>query len=69
MNIYPPGARIAGIYEVAGRPLMGGMGIVYLCHDLEEKQRIPFGGLKQGWSDGLMVTGQVVSWLSDHLTI
>jgi tetratricopeptide (TPR) repeat protein len=33
MNLYPPGAIIAGQYEVAGRPLMGGMGIVYLCLD------------------------------------
>ena len=33
MNLYPPGALIAGQYEVAGRPLMGGMGIVYLCLD------------------------------------
>ena len=36
MNLYPPGARIAGRYEVAGRPLLGGMGIVYLCKDVEE---------------------------------
>ena len=33
MNLYLPGALIAGQYEVAGRPLMGGMGIVYLCLD------------------------------------
>ena len=31
MNFYPPGYRIADRYKVAGRPLMGGMGIVYLC--------------------------------------
>jgi hypothetical protein len=37
MNLYPPGARIAGRYEVAGRPWLGGMGIVYLCFD-QEKQ-------------------------------
>ncbi len=36
MNIYPPGAHIAGRYEVTGRPLMGGMGIVYICFDHEE---------------------------------
>jgi hypothetical protein len=33
MQSYPPGARIAGHYEVASRPLQGGMGIVYLCYD------------------------------------
>ena len=33
MNLYPPGALIAERYEVAGRPLLGGMGIVYLCFD------------------------------------
>jgi tetratricopeptide (TPR) repeat protein len=40
MSIYPPGARIAGQYEVAGRPLMGGMGIVYVCNDLEEDRPV-----------------------------
>jgi len=35
MNTYPPGYRISGQYEVASRPLMGGMGIVYLCMDIE----------------------------------
>jgi len=39
MNLYPPGAIIAGQYEVAGRPLMGGMGIVYLCLDHGEGKR------------------------------
>lgn len=39
MNIYPPGAQIAGQYEVVGRPLMGGMGIVYLC--LEHQSGLP----------------------------
>ena len=39
MNIYPPGTRI-GQYEIAGRPLMGGMGIVYLCLDLEEDRPV-----------------------------
>jgi serine/threonine protein kinase len=33
VNIHLPGDRIAGRYEVASRPLMGGMGIVYLCYD------------------------------------
>jgi len=35
MKTYPPGTRIAGRYEIAGRPLMGGMGIVYICLDTE----------------------------------
>ena len=39
MSIYPPGTRI-GQYEIAGRPLMGGMGIVYLCLDLEEDRPV-----------------------------
>jgi tetratricopeptide (TPR) repeat protein len=33
MNLYASGSLIAGQYEVAGRPLMGGMGVVYLCLD------------------------------------
>lgn len=40
MNLYPSGTRIAGRYEVAGRPLMGGMGIVYLCFDHEEQRPV-----------------------------
>jgi len=36
MDIYPPGSIIAGRYEVAGRPLIGGMGIVYPCMDREK---------------------------------
>lgn len=38
MNNYPPGSHIAGHYEVVSHPLMGGMGIVYLCLD-RQKQR------------------------------
>ena len=34
MKTYPPGTRI-GPYEIAGRPLMGGMGIAYICLDTE----------------------------------
>jgi len=34
MKTYPPGTLI-GQYEIAGHPLMGGMGIVYLCLDTE----------------------------------
>ncbi len=33
MGIHLPGARIANVYEVASKPLRGGMGIVYLCFD------------------------------------
>ena len=39
MNIHAPGTRI-GQYEIAGRPLMGGMGIVYLCLDLQEDRPV-----------------------------
>jgi tetratricopeptide (TPR) repeat protein/tRNA A-37 threonylcarbamoyl transferase component Bud32 len=39
LKIYAPGTRIDR-YEVAGRPLMGGMGIVYLCHDLQEDRPV-----------------------------
>lgn len=40
MDIYPPGSLIAGQYEVAGRPLMGGMGVVYLCFDHQEQRPV-----------------------------
>lgn len=40
MNIYPPGSIIASRYEVVGRPLLGGMGIVYLCMDRQEDQPV-----------------------------
>jgi len=40
MNLYPSGARIAGRYEVAGAPLLGGMGIVYLCFDHQEQRPV-----------------------------
>jgi tetratricopeptide (TPR) repeat protein len=40
MKFHPPGTRIAGRYEVAGRPLLGGMGIVYLCHDRQEDRAL-----------------------------
>ena len=40
MNLYPPGYRIAGRYEVASRPLLGGMGIVYLCFDHDEQRPV-----------------------------
>ncbi len=39
MSIYPPGTRI-GQYEIAGRPLMGGMGIVYVCLDHQENRPV-----------------------------
>ncbi len=40
MQFYPSGTRIAGRYEVAGRPLLGGMGIVYLCFDHQEQRPV-----------------------------
>ena len=40
MHIYPPLSRIAGRYEVASRPLLGGMGIVYLCYDHQENRPV-----------------------------
>jgi tetratricopeptide (TPR) repeat protein len=40
MSFYPPGARIAGRYEVVGRPMLGGMGIVYVCLDLEDDRPV-----------------------------
>jgi tetratricopeptide (TPR) repeat protein len=40
VRIHSPGARIASRYEVASRPLMGGMGIVYVCLDLEEDRPV-----------------------------
>jgi len=32
MQTYPPGTRI-GQYEIASRPMMGGMGVVYFALD------------------------------------
>lgn len=40
MQIYPSGTRIAGRYEIAGHPLMVGMGIVYLCIDQQEQRPV-----------------------------
>jgi len=37
VNVYPPRPLIAGRYEVASRPMMGGMGIVYFCVDKQEE--------------------------------
>jgi len=39
MKTHAPGTRI-GQYEIAGRPLMGGMGIVYLCLDHQEDRPV-----------------------------
>jgi hypothetical protein len=39
MNVYPSGARI-GQYEIASRPLMSGMGVVYLCFDHQEDRSV-----------------------------
>ena len=40
MNIYSPGSLIANRYEVASTPLIGGMGIVYLCIDRQEDRPV-----------------------------
>jgi serine/threonine protein kinase len=40
MQFYSSGTRIAGRYEVAGAPLLGGMGIVYLCFDHQEQRPV-----------------------------
>jgi serine/threonine protein kinase len=40
MKIYPPGTLIANRYEVASRPMMGGMGIVYICLDHEQDRPV-----------------------------
>jgi hypothetical protein len=40
MNIYPPGTRITARYEVVGRPLLGGIGIVYLSFDHQEQRLV-----------------------------
>jgi hypothetical protein len=38
MQYYAPGTRI-GLFEVAGRPMVGGMGVVYTaCHRLPGDQ-------------------------------
>jgi serine/threonine protein kinase len=39
-SFYAPGSLIADRYEVASRPLMGGMGIGYLCMDREEDRPV-----------------------------
>src|SRR3990172_4677691 len=40
MSFHLPGTLIAGRYEVAGRPLIGGMGIVYLCLDQQTQRPV-----------------------------
>jgi len=40
MKTLPPGTLVAGRYEIASRPLMGGMGIVYLCLDRREDRPV-----------------------------
>lgn len=40
MNIYAPGSLIANRYEVVSKPLVGGMGIVYLCMDNQEDRPV-----------------------------
>ena len=40
MKTYAPETLIANRYEVASRPLMGGMGIVYICYDHGENRPV-----------------------------
>ena len=40
MKVHAPGTLIAGRYEVASRPMMGGMGIVYICLDHEQDRPV-----------------------------
>jgi len=40
MSLYLPGSIIANRYEVASHPLMGGMGIVYLCIDHQKDRPV-----------------------------
>jgi serine/threonine protein kinase len=40
MNVYPSGSLIGERFEVAGRPLMGGQGIVYLCIDTQDQRPV-----------------------------
>lgn len=39
MTIYEPGANIADRYEIVSKPMMGGMGVVYFCVDLEDNRK------------------------------
>ena len=39
MKVYPPGAEI-GPYRVLSDPMVGGMGVVYVCHDLENDRPV-----------------------------
>ena len=40
MKFYEPGSRIAARYEVASRPMMGGMGVVYVCMDHQDERPV-----------------------------
>ncbi len=40
MQFYPSGARITDRYEVAGCPLVGGMGVVYFCFDHQQQRPV-----------------------------
>ena len=39
MDLYPPGTRI-GQYEFASRPLLRGMGVVYVCRDVVQDRSV-----------------------------
>jgi tetratricopeptide (TPR) repeat protein len=40
ITLYQPGSKIENRYEVVSRPLMGGMGVVYLCVDSKEDRPV-----------------------------
>jgi tetratricopeptide (TPR) repeat protein len=40
MQFHPSDTLITNRYEIAGRPLVGGMGIVYLCFDHQEQRPV-----------------------------
>ncbi len=40
MPFYAPGTLISGRYEVASQPLIGGMGIVYICLDHQDNRLV-----------------------------
>lgn len=39
MEIYEPGTEI-GQYRILSAPMMGGMGVVYACHDLANDRAV-----------------------------
>jgi len=39
-GLYPAGATIAGRYEIAGKPMMGAMGVVYIAFDHQDQRPV-----------------------------